>query len=44
MCFGLSKDKKLNRDKKIKHEKILHQDFCWRKQDAAEGTLTTVSP
>jgi hypothetical protein len=26
MCFGLSKDKKLNRDKKIKPEKILRRD------------------
>jgi hypothetical protein len=40
MCFGLSKDKKLNRDKKIKPEKILRRGFCWRKQYAAAGTLT----
>jgi len=46
ICFGLSKDKKQERDKKIKPEKSSagesnkNRCFCWRKQYAAAGTLT----
>jgi hypothetical protein len=39
ICFGLSKDKKQERDKKIKPEKILHQEFCWRNRYPQRGNV-----